>query len=402
MFKFDFQIEEEDDQAPIIPSIQPKASTAPTKSFKPQDTQSHSSTLDELLATLPEAISYSPLNLRVLTTSLLRRDLFDARFQLLTKDSERDEDNSEEKRPEEEEEEDYVDAKTDLIPGFYEGGLKTWEGGVDLVETVAESLSQVKEERDQKVGEWVRGGKVLEVGCGTSLPTAFLLRSLLSLPPSDTPKHTVFHLQDYNSLVLSLVTLPNLILAALPYLPPDVLRLPQEGDEPIETVVPDMELPGNLSLNEDLVAAFKSLLEERGVELRFTHGHWEGLSKELEQKNEQYGLVLTAETIYSPESTPALIGVLREAIGKQSGKVEHKEVQLESSLSSLSVEDAWATTPLAETQGGHALVAAKVLYFGVGGDLQTFVEAVEKDGAQTSTVKHWSQGVGRKVVQVGW
>ncbi|ODN82914.1 hypothetical protein L202_01164 [Cryptococcus amylolentus CBS 6039] len=401
MFKFDFQIEEEDDQAPIIPSVQPKPSIAPSKSSKPQDTRSDSSTLNELIATLPEAISYSPLNLRVLTTSLLRRDLFDARFQLLTKDSERSEE-KEDATPEGEEEEDYVDAKTDLIPGFYEGGLKTWEGGVDLVETIAESLSPVKEERDQEVGEWVRGGKVLEVGCGTALPTAFLLRSLLSLPPTETPTRTVFHLQDYNSLVLSLVTLPNLILAALPYLPPDVLRLPQEGDEPIETVVPDMELPGNLSLNEDLIAAFKSLLEERGIDVKFSHGHWEGLSKELEQQDEKYGLVLTAETIYSPESTPALIGVLREAIGKQAGNVEHKQVQLESGLGSLSVQEAWATAPLAEITRGHALVAAKVLYFGVGGDLQTFVETVEKDGAQTSTVKHWSQGVGRKVVQVGW
>ena len=31
-----------------------------------------------------------------------------------------------------------MDANTDLIPGIYEGGLKTWEGGVDLVEVLAE------------------------------------------------------------------------------------------------------------------------------------------------------------------------------------------------------------------------------------------------------------------------
>jgi hypothetical protein len=57
-----------------------------------------------------------------LSRPLLRRDLFDARFQLINQEQQGD----------------YVDANTDLIPGIYEGGLKTWEGGVDLVEVLAE------------------------------------------------------------------------------------------------------------------------------------------------------------------------------------------------------------------------------------------------------------------------
>lgn len=259
----------------------------------------------------------------------------------------------------------------------------------------------------------------VQVGCGTSLPTAFLLRSLLSLPTSSTPSKTILHLQDYNHLVLSLVSLPNLILAALPYLPPEVLRLADEGDEPIETVVPDLEEPGNLSLNKDLVEAFQKLLEERGIELKFTYGHWEGLSKELKEEKDGYGLVLTAETIYSQDSTPALIDVLREAVGK-SGPIEHKvDVELESSLEDLRVKDDWAKRPLREVSSGLVLVAAKVsqtheyalvlgvniaqvLYFGVGGGLQAFLHAAEANGAYHSTVKEWSQGVGRKIVQVGW
>lgn len=259
----------------------------------------------------------------------------------------------------------------------------------------------------------------VQVGCGTSLPTAFLLRSLLSLPISSTPSKTVLHLQDYNHLVLSLVSLPNLILAALPYFPPEVLRLADEGDEPIETVVPDLEEPGNLNLNKDLVESFKTLLKERGIELKFTYGHWEGLSKELKEEKDGYGLVLAAETIYSQDSTPALIGVLREAV-RQSGPIEHKtDVELESSLEDLSVKDDWAKQPLREISRGLVLVAAKVsqaheytltldtnivqvLYFGVGGGLQAFLNAAEADGAYHSTVKEWSQGVGRKVVQVGW
>lgn len=66
--------------------------------------------------------------------------------------------------PENEDEDDYVDAKTDLIPGLYEGGLKTWEGGVDLIEVLARSLAgNSTEEQNKNVGEWVKGGKVLEV-----------------------------------------------------------------------------------------------------------------------------------------------------------------------------------------------------------------------------------------------
>lgn len=259
----------------------------------------------------------------------------------------------------------------------------------------------------------------VQVGCGTSLPTAFLLRSLLSLPISSTPSKTILHLQDYNHLVLSLVSLPNLILAALPYFPPEVLRLADEGDEPIETVVPDLEEPGNLNLNKDLVEAFKTLLKERGIELKFTYGHWEGLSKELKEEKDGYGLVLAAETIYSQDSTPALIDVLREAV-RQSGPNEHKtDVELESSLEDLSVKDDWTKQPLREISRGLVLVAAKVieaheyaltldanivqvLYFGVGGGLQAFLDAAEADGAYHSTVKEWPQGVGRKVVRVGW
>lgn len=51
--------------------------------------------------------------------------------------------------------EDYVDAATDLIPGLYEGGLKTWEGGTDLMEVLAEGL-----ERDRS---WLDTVQALEV-----------------------------------------------------------------------------------------------------------------------------------------------------------------------------------------------------------------------------------------------
>lgn len=51
--------------------------------------------------------------------------------------------------------EEFVDAATDLIPGLYEGGLKTWEGGVDLVEVLSEGLAGGS--------DWLAGKSVLEV-----------------------------------------------------------------------------------------------------------------------------------------------------------------------------------------------------------------------------------------------
>jgi protein-histidine N-methyltransferase len=57
-----------------------------------------------------------------------------------------------------EEDDQYIDADTDLIPGTYEGGLKTWEGGVDLVEVLAEY-----DQKTQKLVQRIRGKRVIEV-----------------------------------------------------------------------------------------------------------------------------------------------------------------------------------------------------------------------------------------------
>lgn len=92
---------------------------------------------------MPETISYTPFTHPSLKTPLLRRDLFDARFQLISQDAQTKATNENGKgKAKEDDEEEYVDAKSDLIPGLYEGGLKTWEGGVDLVEVLSEGMAQ--------------------------------------------------------------------------------------------------------------------------------------------------------------------------------------------------------------------------------------------------------------------
>ncbi|WWC99044.1 hypothetical protein V866_005938 [Kwoniella sp. B9012] len=403
MFKFEFQLDEEEDgsfQIPLQSEAGPStAALTPPPTKDEGDQNCYHITLDELIKALPEEISYSPLPLPFLKSPILRRDLFDARFQLYNRQSE--EDPSKEGQKEEDEGEEYVDAKTDLIPGLYEGGLKSWEGGVDLVEV----LSSIDDE--EGVGRWVEGGRVLEVGCGTALPTLYLLRSLLSTSSSLSTK-TTFHVQDYNSLVLSLVTLPNLILATIPYLPPEVLHQPND-EEDVEEVVPDLENPGNLVLSPQLVEGFRKLLEERNIELKFTYGHWSGFAGDLQKEGEEgYGLVLTAETIYAEDSNASLLSVLKNAIkrtkalGGGENIIHKEEVRLEDSLDNLKVDDGWKNIALKEQGDGFILVAAKILYFGVGGGLTAFLNRVEDNEGWWKGVKDWTKGVGRKVVQVGW
>lgn len=88
--------------------------------------------------------------------TLARRDLFDARFQLISEGSgDVDEpgllqgDNTANDRSQALE---FLDAPSDLVPGVYEGGLKTWECSLDLVDYLDGTAS----------GD-ARGRRVLEV-----------------------------------------------------------------------------------------------------------------------------------------------------------------------------------------------------------------------------------------------
>lgn len=103
------------------------------------------------ISALPPVISYTPLRLITSTAAsdefasltsrgqpiiLPRRDLFDVRFQLLN-DTDADGDEEMVEAPKELE---FVDAPSDLVPGIYEGGLKTWECSIDLAAYLAHEV----------------------------------------------------------------------------------------------------------------------------------------------------------------------------------------------------------------------------------------------------------------------
>jgi len=107
------------------------------------------------LDSLPSLVSYSPLHIPPSEGHpgffLSRRDLFDARFQLISQtDTERSD------QPVEGLE--YLDAPSDILPGVYEGGLKTWESSLDLVQVLGGA--------DLKLG----GKHILEVGQNLASP----------------------------------------------------------------------------------------------------------------------------------------------------------------------------------------------------------------------------------------
>ena len=128
----------------------------------------------------------------------------------------------------------------------------------------------------------------------------------------DLTPRTTLHLQDFNRPVLALVTVPNLLLATVRYLPRHVLYSPIEDDH-VESQAAvrdaptngrdgdgngnggeekeddqgeiDFTQPGILSIHPALKSAFKRLLEKRSVDLRFTYGHWSGLAREWKGEN---------------------------------------------------------------------------------------------------------------------
>ena len=109
-------------------------------------------TLTLQLAALPHTFSFSPLAVPLVskrTVVLARRDLFDARFQLIASDEDA-------KTTDGKSDLDFLDAPSDLVPGVYEGGLKTWECSLDLVDCLDSIYGT-------EIARYLKGKRVLEV-----------------------------------------------------------------------------------------------------------------------------------------------------------------------------------------------------------------------------------------------
>ncbi|KAG9311856.1 hypothetical protein JVU11DRAFT_8108 [Chiua virens] len=353
MFQFSFDVADGIDETSLTEStILPPTNTGHGTVISEID-------LDSLLATLPTQLSYSFFfvpspNNRIPDLKLARRDLFDARFQLISEGTDYVDsafvNKLSETNPSLTSALQFIDNPSDLVPLVYEGGLKTWECSLDLAHCL---------KRDGHAANAI-GRRTLELGCGTAVPTLCILQEIFSSPViSDTDTH--IHLQDYNASVLQLVTMPNVILAW--YISPAAESY--RSSEPQE---PD-DLDSILHITPELLQAFKTSLHAHHLHLRFFSGSWDTF--DLAHAGGPYHLVLTSETIYHPDSLPSLVRVMHNAAGDE----QHT-----------------------------CLVAAKTVYFGVGGGIFEFVRCVESmvSGARVETIWDKCSGVSRKVMRVWW
>jgi protein-histidine N-methyltransferase len=131
---------------------------------------------------LPPLLSYTPVSVPIHSQgnrqiTLLRRDLFDARFQILNQDE--CDDQHVDKEVKGKAKEVFVDEQSDLVKGVYEGGLKTWECSLDLVDCLDQQGYPV--DRDLATKR-IRGSSVLEVRFRT-------LDDLRSRSPTNVAAH---------------------------------------------------------------------------------------------------------------------------------------------------------------------------------------------------------------------
>ncbi|KAK4555901.1 hypothetical protein LTR86_007121 [Recurvomyces mirabilis] len=301
--------------------------------------------LDKLLLTLPEHLSYSTVRIESPIGRILhlpKRDLYDVKVQLLQEGSAND---------------DIIDQidKTDIRTGIYEGGFKTWESAGDLASLLLDRGPR------KDIDELVRCDQIIELGAGTALPSLVLFNHALRNNITLT-----FTLADYNTDVLRLVTLPNLLLTWASNTPSSGMPQPQHDST------------GDLDITPELIEHFKTDLKASEIDLKFLSGPWSpALASLIPTSAPEMGtLILGAETIYSPASTQAFVDLV--------------------------------CTLLKRVKMSKAMVGAKRLYFGVGGSVDGLKQACRDHGAVAYEIENHGVpgledgkvGVGRALVEV--
>jgi protein-histidine N-methyltransferase len=180
------------------------------------------------------------------------------------------------------------------------------------------------------------------------------------------------------------VLLPDMSPASAPY----------RASKPNITL-PDPGSSGELNIAPALVDAFLEALSEHAIVLKFYAGPWEAF--DVVKLGGAFDLILTSETIYRLESLPSLITLLRACYGPK--KPEH-----DPDTDRDTREDLTSSSALTVRISRMCLVAAKVLYFGVGGGISDFSCAVEEHhGGKVETAWESNKpGVGRKIMSISW
>jgi protein-histidine N-methyltransferase len=260
-----------------------------------------------------------------LTARIPRRELFDVRLQLMAED-------------------DGTSSNplsglddTDLQQNIYEGGYKTWECSLDLVRFLLDRGPR------KDLDDLHRVGHVVEMGCGSALPSLLLFEYALK-----NGLGLYFTLTDYNADVLRLVTVPNLLLTWV-----SSLSVEESGNLFPESGNPlfGPEENGELYLTPEVLAAFTSSLTQTGISITLISGSWTPIPTLLSlipSSPDLNTFILGSETIYSPASLTAFTNAI--------------------------------VALMQRVKTGKTVVAAKRVYFGVGGSVDGFRQACAERG----------------------
>ncbi|CAH7675188.1 hypothetical protein PPACK8108_LOCUS10159 [Phakopsora pachyrhizi] len=263
---------------------------------------------------------------------------------------------------------DPISSTSDLIPGIYEGGLKTWECSLDLAKVLVDGLfgkikgHLLQSSKDQK-DCYLKTLRIFELGCGT---------------------------------VLKLLTFPNILLSYI--YAKLLLTNNQKGnsnhDEPLDPTA-------DLEISDDLKQEFKTFLRDNRIDIRLIYGPWKALYKSLpptlsavspssqkktvedcngshdddsdkqdedemvSQNGGTFDLIYSSETIYCLDSLDNLIELLIRCSKKptQRGLLDDSR---------------------------NLLVSSKVHYFGVGGGTNVFFRKIEKRNGTAKVVRSFN------------
>ncbi|ORZ08695.1 hypothetical protein BCR42DRAFT_142262 [Absidia repens] len=278
---------------------------------------------------LPRVIQADILNIPNVDVPIFKRTLADVKFQMAEQDTLLD--STEQQQITGEDGQNVLDmldltGNSDLVRGVYEGGFKTWECSIDLVQW----LSSLPDEA-------IQGKRILEIGCGSALPSLYLLAR---------HEENIVDVQDYNDQVIRLITLPNILLNTVlsPQEPTAALANGDQidvssddddniGNDPTEEKNGNdddddddddeeekdqvMEDPVTCDAEAELPSdKLPKMLQQVQQRTEAFVGDWEGLPTQLTKK---YDMLITSETIYAEHSLPDLIRVFQKALVKPNG-----------------------------------------------------------------------------------
>ncbi|KAG7666116.1 uncharacterized protein J8A68_000372 [[Candida] subhashii] len=285
-------------------------------------------TLDSILSKLENVrISFDNYTTPIGQSLVYRRELFDVKHQIMTEDDQGQEDGSNREKLNELL---IEENNSDLQKNEYEGGFKSWECAYDTVDKLCNLI--------ENEGFLDQVKSVLEFGCGTSLPSCLILMKKLQLKNKNEMN---LILSDFNYDVLRLVTLPNILIHWASTLPVEQLHnLTTSEQNPVFH-------NDEILITPLLIQEFKNSLQLFNINISFVSGSWgRQFNKLIQEANIDF--IISSETIYSRETLPIVAESIKEILSNS------------------------------QANNSRCLLAAKNIYFGVGGSVIEFLNYFNK------------------------